>query len=152
MKHKSRLIFIGILISLFILSLGSASAEMPDYIKIKNINMELHGTDATFTVNYELDAVARIYILMLGSSSLEPVIDDLFHEFNNVSTISTMYDHAVVKATDVTYQNPEQGLNYYFHDSCPFGTTVNLYVKFPSGVEREHLNVICTPNLFFEIS
>jgi len=152
MKHKVILIFIGILISLFILTSGSASAEMPDYITITNINMELHGTNASFTVNYELDTVARIYIIMLGSSSLEPVIVDLFHEFNNVSIISTMYDHAVVEAINVTYQNLEQGSDYYFHDSCPFGTTVDLYIKFPSGVEREHLDVICTPNLFFEMS
>ena len=149
MKHKVILIFIGILISLFILTSGSA--EMPGYIDVNSITMELHGTDATFTVNYELDTVARIYIIMLGSSSLEPVIVDLFHEFNNVSIISTMYDHAVVEAINVTYQNPEQESGYYFHDSCPFGTTVDLYIKFPSGVEREHLDVICTPNLFFEM-
>jgi hypothetical protein len=149
MKHKVILIFIGILISLFILTSGSA--EMPGYIDVNSINMELHGTDATFTVNYELDTVARVYMIMLGSSSLEPVIVDLFHEFNNVSIKSTMYDHAVVEAMDVTYQNPEQGSDYYFHDSCPFGTTVDLYIKFPSGVERAHLDVICTPNLFFEM-
>ncbi len=124
---------------------------MPGYIDVNSITMELHGTDATFTVNYELDTVARIYIIMLGSSSLEPVIVDLFHEFNNVSIISTMYDHAVVEAINVTYQNPEQESGYYFHDSCPFGTTVDLYIKFPSGVKRAHLDVICTPNLFYEM-
>lgn len=149
MKHKVILIFIGILISLFILTPGSA--EVPGYMDVTGITMELHGTNATFTVNYGLDTIAGIYIIMLGSSSLEPVIEDLFYEFDNVTTISTMYDHAVVKAINVTYQNPDQDSDYYFHDSCPFGTTVDLYIIFPSGVVREHPDVICTPNLFFEM-
>ena len=152
MNHRIIFFLSGIFLSLMILTIGPASAGMPAYFDVTSITMELHGSNATFTVNYDLDTIARIYVLMLGSSGLDQPIRELFSNFNNVTVVSTMNDHAVVEATNVSYKNPEEGSKYFFHDSCQFGTTIDtLIVVFPSGIGREYYYVTGTPNLFFEL-
>ena len=153
MKSTILLIFMGILMLLALFSLEPASAEEPRYLDVYYISMDLDGPDARFTVYYELDIIAQLYVLFLGSGNIEPTIEEIFYDFNDKKVISIRKNYAIVEARNVSYMDPEQKGALYFHDSHPLGTNVEtLEVKFPSGVSRTFSDVLSTPNVFFEVS
>jgi hypothetical protein len=152
MKVRHLLISTGLILTLIILASGHASAELPRYLHVTTVTMELNGTSAAFTVDYELDIIAKLYVLFLGSGSIEPVIQDLFVYFDDVKVTSSMQNHALVTAANVFYQDPAEPNNFYFHDSHQLGATVDKFILvFPKGTRRTLLNVSATPNIFFEI-
>jgi len=151
MNSRIILLITGLLLSSIFLTTGTASAEQPRYIHVNSITMTLEGPDATFNIEYKLDIIAKVYVMFLGTGSIEPAIRDLFNDFNNVQIISVREDNAVVKVRNVSYQDPEQGGNMFFHNSHSLGTTVDTFILvFPSGLERTFSNVSTTPNTFFE--
>ncbi|NOR59034.1 MAG: hypothetical protein GQ469_00120, partial [Methanosarcinales archaeon] len=97
------------------------------------------------------DMIARVYVMFLGTGSIEPAIYDIFSDFNDIQVLSVREDNAVVKVRNVSYHDPEQGGNIFFHDSHNLGITVDTFILvFPSGVERTFSNVSTTQNTFFE--
>lgn len=151
MNSRIILLITGLLLSSIFLTVGTASAEPPRYLQVRSITMTLEGPDATFNIEYELDMIARMYVLFLGTGSIEPAIYDIFNDFDDVEVLSVMEDNAVVKVRNVSYHDPEQGVNMFFHDSHNLGITVDIFkLIFPSGVERIFYDVSTTPNTFFE--
>ena len=145
------LLITGLLLSSIFLTVGTASAEPPRYLHVESITMTLEGTDATFNIEYELNMIARMYVLFLGTGSIEPAIYDIFNDFDDVQVLSVREDNAVIKVRNVSYHDPEQGGNMFFHDSHNLGTTVGTFILiFPSGAKRTFSNVLTTPNTFFE--
>ena len=113
--------------------------------------MELDGPDATFTVNYELDIVARIYVLFLGSGNIEPAINEIFYDFGDYKIVNVRNNYAVVIANNVSYIDPNQIGNFYFHDSIDLGVRVDTFnLVFPTGIKRTFKDVSSTTNTFFE--
>ena len=152
MNSRIILLITGLLLSSIFLTVGTASAEPPRYLEVKSITMTLEGQDATFNIKYKLDAIAKVYVLLLGTGSIEPAIYGLFDDFDNIQILSVREDNAVVKVRNVSYQDPEQGGNILFHDSHNLGTTVEAFtIVFPSGAERTFSDVSTTPNTFFEV-
>lgn len=151
MNSRIILLIAGLLLSSIFLTTGTVSAEQPRYIHVNSITMTLEGPDATFNIEYELDMIARMYVLFLGTGSIEPAIYDIFSDFNDIQVLSVREDNAVVKVRNVSYHDPEQGGNIFFHDSHNLGITVDTFILvFPSGVERTFSNVSTTQNTFFE--
>ena len=151
MNSRIILLITGLLLSSIFLTTGTGSAEQPRYIHVNSITMTLEGPDATFNIEYELDMIARMYVLFLGTGSIEPAIYDIFSDFNDIQVLSVREDNAVVKVRNVSYHDPEQGGNIFFHDSHNLGITVDTFILvFPSGVERTFSNVSTTQNTFFE--
>ncbi len=151
MNSRIILLITGLLLSSIFLTVGTASAEPPRYLQVKSITMTLEGPDATFNIEYELDFIARMYVLFLGTGSIEPAIYDIFNDFDNTEVLSVREDSAVVKVMNVSYQDPEQGENMLFHDSHNLGTTVDTFILiFPSGRVRTFSDLSATPNTFFE--
>lgn len=149
MNYKTLLVLTVILLSSAIT--GTANADTPRYLHVNTITMELDGPDATISVDYELDIIARLYVLFLGSGNIEPAIIELFEDFEDVRVVSIRDDHAVVKAMNVSHEDQEGAGGLYFHDSHSLGTTVDTFVLvFPSGVSRTFTDVSATPNTFFE--
>ena len=152
MNSRIIILITGLLLSSMFMTVGTASAESPRYLEVKSITMTLEGQDATFNIKYELDTIAQVYVFLLGTGSLESAIYGMFEDFDNIEVLSVREDNAVVKVTNVSYQDPEQGGNILFHDSHNLGTTVDtLILVFPSGVERIFYDVSTTPNTFFEV-
>jgi len=152
-SKKILLITIGLLVSIIIIILSSstASAETPRYLHVNSITMELDGPDATFTVNYELDIVARIYVLFLGSGNIEPAINEIFYDFEDYKIVNVRDNYAVVIANNVSYIDPNQIGNFYFHDSIDLGVRVDTFnLVFPTGITRTFKDVSSTTNTFFE--
>jgi len=113
--------------------------------------MELDGPDATFTVDYELDIVARIYVLFLGSGNIEPAINDIFYDFGDYKIVNVRDNYAVVIANNVSYKDPDQIGNFYFHDAHDLGVRVDTFnLVFPTGITRTFNDVSSTTNTFFE--
>ena len=151
MNSRIILLITGLLLSSMFMTVGTASAEPPRYLEVKSITMTLEGQDATFDIKYKLDTIAKMYVLLFGTGSIEPAIYDLFDDFDNIQILSIREDNAVVKVRNVSYHDPEQGGNILFHDSHNLGTTVDTFiVVYPSGVERTFSDVSATPNTFFE--
>ena len=151
MNSRIILLIAGLLLSSIFLTTGTVSAEQPRYIHVNSITMTLEGPDATFNIEYELDMIARVYVMFLGTGSIEPAIYDIFSDFNDIQVLSVREDNAVVKVRNVSYHDPEQGGDIFFHDSHNLGITVDTFILvFPSGVERTFSNVSTTQNTFFE--
>lgn len=151
MNSRIILLIAGLLLSSIFLTTGTVSAEQPRYIHVNSITMTLEGPDATFNIEYKLDMIARVYVMFLGTGSIEPAIYDIFSDFNDIQVLSVREDNAVVKVRNVSYHDPEQGGNIFFHDSHNLGITVDTFILvFPSGVERTFSNVSTTQNTFFE--
>ena len=151
MNSRIILLITGLVLLSIFLTMGTASAEPPRYLQVRSITMTLEGPDATFNIEYELDMIARVYVMFLGTGSIEPAIYDIFSDFNDIQVLSVREDNAVVKVRNVSYHDPEQGGNIFFHDSHNLGITVDTFILvFPSGVERTFSNVSTTQNTFFE--
>jgi len=152
-SKKISLITILLLFSIIIiiLSASTANAETPRYLHVNSITMELDGPDATFTVDYELDIVARIYVLFLGSGNIEPAINDIFYDFGDYKIVNVRDNYAVVIANNVSYKDPDQIGNFYFHDAHDLGVRVDTFnLVFPTGITRTFNDVSSTTNTFFE--
>ncbi len=151
MNSRIILLITGLFLSSIFLTVGTASAEPPRYLEVKSITMTLEGPDATFYIKYKMNMIAKIYVLFLGTGSIEPAISDIFNDFDNVEVLSVREDNALVKVRNVSYHDPGQGGNMFFHDSHNLGIIVNDFTLiFPSGVERTFSDVSTTPNTFFE--
>jgi len=152
MNSRIILLITGLLLSSLFITMGTASADPPRYLQVRSITMTLEGPDATLNIEYELDMIAQVYVFLLGTGSIESAISGLLSDFDNIQVLSVMEDNAVVKVMNVSYQDPEQGENMFFHDSHNLGTTVDTFkLVFPSGAERIFYNVSTTPNTFFEV-
>lgn len=150
MKKKYRTIITGILVALLLLPV--VHAETPRYMHVTSITMEPDGANAIFTVRYELDFIARFYVLFLGSGNIEPAIYDLFYDFENVKITNIRKDYAVIRASNVSTRGSEQMGGFYYHDSHKLGTTVDSFtVIFPNGGTKTFFRINATPNAFFEI-
>jgi hypothetical protein len=151
MNSRIILLVTGLLLSSIFLTVGTASADPPRYLHVESITMTLEGPDATFNIEFELDIIAQMYVLFLGTGSIKSAIYDIFDDFDNVEVLSVRKDGAVVKVRNVSYHDPKQGGNMFFHDSHNLGTIVDTFkLVFPSGVERIFYDVSTTPNTFFE--
>ncbi len=152
MNNRIILLITGLLLSSIFMTVGTASAEPPRYLEVKSIKMTFEGQDATLNIKYELDTIAQVYVFLLGTRSLEPAIDDMFDDFDNIQVLSVREDNAVVKVMNVSYHDTEQGENILFHDSHNLGTNVPTFtIVFPSGTERTFSDISTTPNTFFEV-
>ena len=118
------------------------------YFDVTDISMHLIDGDAIFEVNYTLDSFAKLYVLALGCSYIEPDLISLFQSYNDVKTIRANPDSAALLVRGA-------GKNisgYYLFDSRPLGVRVAKFtVLYPGGLFRTYHNVTSTPNVFFGI-
>jgi hypothetical protein len=128
---NSRLIVTVLLIILFAslipLSLGAAEKRSLD---ITSIIINFDKTDAIFTVYYDISGLPKIFILFLGSKSLEPKIKSVFSDFD-YDIIKMDADKAILRVRNISRLEKE----YYLHDSVKFGEGINtvLYIYTPDS-------------------
>ncbi len=136
-----RLILI-LLALLMLLPMASA-----DSIHVTKTTMEFQGSDAVFTIDYELDFLVKVYVLALGSANLVPEIEVRFASFDDVTIQSLDCEQARVIVGNVSRYDG----GYYFHNSHDFGMVVKkLVVDPPDGSPRTYLKTNSTPNIFYE--
>ena len=135
-----------LLVLTLLLTMPAASAGC---VQVTQTLMEFQSADAVFTLDYDLDFLAKIYVMAFGSAKIMPGIEAQFASFDedNVTIERLDYEQAVVVVKNVSHYND----GYYFHNSHDFGITMEkLVVDLPDGSPRVYLNTNSTPSLFYE--
>jgi hypothetical protein len=128
---KSALIVTVLLIIFFAsLTTFSVGASEKRSFDITSITINFDKTDATFTVEYDISSFPKVFILFLGSKSLEPKINSVFSGFD-YDIIKMDADKAVLRVRNIS--RPEK--EYYLHDSVRFGESIKtvLYIYTPDS-------------------
>jgi len=127
--------------------LMAASPASADCVHVTRTTMQFQGADAVFTVDYDLEFLAKVYVLAFGGTKIVPEIEERFRSFDNVTIGRLDYEQASVTVKGVSHYNN----GHYFHNSHDFGMTIEkLVVKPPDGPPRTYLRVNKTPNIFYE--
>ncbi len=144
MKNLVLVLFIVLVLASFLpFTEGTPERRSLDIISL-TINFDK--TDAIFTVNYDLGTLPKMYVLLLGSKSIEPKISSVFSNFN-YEIIKMDQDKVIMRVNNISRSIP----GYYLHDSRKFGTTIDkIYVYTPdSPVFKEYSNRNSTPDTFY---
>jgi hypothetical protein len=134
-----------LLVLTLLLTIPAASAGC---VHVTRTLMEFQGTDAMFTLDYDLDFLAKIYVMAFGSAKIVPEIEARFASFdeNDVTIERLDYEQAVVVVKNVSHYDNE----YYFHNSHDFGITIEkLVMDPPDGPPRVYLSTNSTPSIFY---
>ena len=116
-----------------------------NYFYVKDMNMRLNESNATFEVNYSLETFTKFYVIALGCKYIEPDLISLLGNFNNLITIRADPDSASLTAIGAGKYNS----GYYLFESRPLGEKVDkLTVVYPEGGARTFYNMTSTPNVF----
>jgi len=134
-----------LLVLTLLLTMPAASAG---YMHVTQTTMEFQKEDAVFTLDYDLELLAKIYIMAFGSAKIVPEIEARFASFDedDVTIERLDYEQAVVVVKNVSHYDD----GYYFHNSHNFGMTMEkLVVGPPDGSLRVYWNINSTPSLFY---
>lgn len=146
MKQALLSLFI-LLVAIISLSVtGYALNEEGQYIHLKQMDIRFEGTDAQVTFYYELDMFSRVYVFLLGSYNLQPTLENVLFDFEQVEVREIGRNHAVVHVSNISRQNSE----YYLHDSRALGAKVDmLTMVYPDGSSRNVPGATSTPYTFY---
>ncbi len=142
---KSILVLFMVLVFASILPLsGGTPASRP--LDITSLIINFDKTDATFTVNYDLGKIPKMYVLLFGSKSIEPRIKAVFVNFDYEITKMDQ-DKAILRVKNVS--RVDKG--YYLHDSRQLGASINTIIVYTPDSPRptEYSNLNSTPNKFY---
>ncbi len=105
MRFKSAFtIWMGVL--LITMPIVSATdTQRSNYIHIESVTMTFEGSDMNVTVTYKLDLFAKLYMLLFGTRVVEPKLEGIFAEFENVEIRNVSQDSAEIFAVDVLIQD-----------------------------------------------
>ena len=137
---KSALI-VTVLLILVLTLLIPFSGGTPDNrsLDITSLTIDFDRTDAIFTVNYDMGGLPKMFILLLGSKSLEPKIKSVFFEFD-YDIIKMDAEKAVLRVRNISRLDK----GYYLHDAKKLGEyidTVYIYTTdSPRPREYSHIN------------
>jgi hypothetical protein len=144
---KSALI-VTVLLILVLASLTPFSNGTPDRrsLEITSLTIDFIKTDAIFTVNYDLGGLPKMFILLMGSKSLEPKIESVFLEFD-YEIIKMDQEKAVLSVKNVSWLDK----GYYFHDSIKFGEYIDTVYVYTTGSPRprEYSHINTTQPTFY---
>jgi len=141
-------VFVAITALALVFLVGISSANMGrDYLQVQEVTMVLEDCDAVFEVQFELDRLARLYVLALGSKHIEQDMTEILVGFDDVTIKKAGSNEAVLVARGAA----EQSGGYCLFDPKPLGLKVpKLTVVYPEGVSRTYYDVTETPNVFCE--
>ncbi|KXS42111.1 MAG: hypothetical protein AWU59_1789 [Methanolobus sp. T82-4] len=141
------LLLFALITVLFSLSMtGYAVSNDGQYIHFREMSVEFAGTDAEVTLYYDLDVFSRVYVLLLGSYNLEPTLENVLFDFEDVEVVEIGNNRAVLYVEDISRQNSE----FYLHDSRNLGATVDvLTLVYPDGSSRRVPYATSTPYTFY---
>ncbi len=134
-----------LLVLTLLLTMPAASAGC---VQVTRTLMEFQGADAAFTLDYDLDFLAKIYVMAFGGANIVPDVEAQFASFDedDVTIERLDYEQAVVVVKNVSQYDD----GYYFHNSHDFGITMEkLVVDPPDGSPRVYWNTNSTPSLFY---
>lgn len=143
MKKSVLILFIVLVSASLPFTEGTSDRRSLD---ITSLTINFDKTDATFTMNYDFGRLSKLYILLLGSKSIEPKIKSVFSSFD-YEIIKMDQDKTILMVKNISRLDK----GYYLHDSVKFGETIRtIYIyTHDSGRPREYFNINSTPNIFY---
>ncbi|RXA16950.1 hypothetical protein EQO05_13230 [Methanosarcina sp. MSH10X1] len=116
------------------------------YIHLDSMEIAFSKTDAKISIEYHLSPFAQAYIFLFGSKHLEPKIEEIFFDFENVKVKEIGRSSALIQVKGVSRRSDE----YYLHESREFGMAPDtLTVIYPEGARRNIQHAKFTPNTFY---
>ena len=116
------------------------------YIHIDSMVIEFNKTDADVQIQYNLSPFAQVYMFLFGSKHLEPKIEEIFFDFDNIEVQKIGRTSALIHIKDISRQNEE----YYLHDSREFGMQPDvLTLVYPDSTRRNIAHAKETPYVFY---
>lgn len=116
------------------------------YIHLDSMEIAFSKTDAEISIEYHLSPFAQAYIFLFGSKHLEPKIEEIFYDFENVEVKEIGKSSALIEVKGVSRRSEE----YYLHESREFGMSPDvLTVVYPEGAKRNIEHAKFTPNTFY---
>jgi len=98
------------------LAIPATAAQQGDgEIHITKIVVEPRGPDMNFTVYYETNFFTRVFSIIFGAKVLQPTIEHLFANFNNVSLLSIDSNNGIAKVTVKNMSRLSEG-GWYVYD------------------------------------
>jgi hypothetical protein len=137
---------------LILSTIADCSAAGSEYLYITEVTMRLEGNNATFELNYTLDAFTRIYVMALGCRYLEPELRSFLGGYSDVLLIKADTEGAALLVVGAGKYNS----GYYLFDSMPFGSKdkplkegiARFSVVYPEGRIRTFYNLTATQSVF----
>ena len=116
------------------------------YIHINSMVIEFNKTDADVQIQYHLSPFAQVYMFLFGSKHLEPKIEEIFFDFDNIEVQKIGRTSAVIHIKDISRQSDE----YYLHDSRMIGMQPDvLTLVYPDNTRRNIEHAKETPYVFY---
>jgi len=116
------------------------------YLKVNEVTMWLEGYNATVELNFNLNFLAKTYVLLFGAKTIEPEIKE-FLPFEEIEVLKLNDKRAVVKVINITRSVDERKDRIYYlyqpyHFSYPIKRIVIVY---PDGTRLELFDRDSTP-------
>lgn len=116
------------------------------YIHINSMVIEFDKTDADVQIQYHLSPFAQVYMFMFGSKHLEPKIEEIFFDFENIEVKRIGRNSALIHIKDISRQSDE----YYLHDSRILGMQPDvLTLVYPDKTRHNIEHAKATPYIFY---
>ncbi|AKB67724.1 hypothetical protein MSMAL_1181 [Methanosarcina mazei LYC] len=117
-----------------------------NYIHIDTMVIEFNRTDANVQIKYHLSPFAQVYMFMFGSKHLEPKIEDIFFDFENIEVRRIGRSSALIHVNDISRHDDE----YYLHDSRELGMQPDiLTLVYPDRTRQNIEYARATPDIFY---
>ncbi|AAM06666.1 TPA: hypothetical protein HA338_11895 [Methanosarcina acetivorans] len=117
------------------------------YIHLDTMVIEFDKTDANVRISYHLSPFAQVYMFMFGSKHLEPKIEEIFFDFENIEIQRIGINSALIHVNDISRQKDED----YLHDSRELGMQPDvLTLVYPNGKRKNIEHAKNTSDIFYE--
>lgn len=115
-------------------------------LHVTSLTIQFDKEDAMFDVNYDLDKLSEMYIIVIGGKSVEPKLRRTFSNFD-YDIIKMDQNRAILKVKNISRLDK----GYYLHDPHKFGDTIDIVYIYSPGSSRakEYFNTDSTPYYFY---
>lgn len=144
---KKLMLLIVIVLTLVSIFPHTEGAQGTRVFDVSSLTIKFDKTDAEFTLRYDIGTFPRLYILLMGGTSIEPNINDLFSKFD-YEILKLDHEKAILRVRNIS--RFEKG--YYLHDSTSFGTKIKNVIVYIPGEARpsEYFGLNATKNTFYQ--
>lgn len=120
------------------------------YIYVKDITMRLENENATFELNYTLEAFTRLYVLVLGCRYIEPDLRSILGKDADAKLVRVGPDSAALEISGAGERKyGSNNSQYYVFKPIRLSTTAEYFkVVYPDGIFRIYKNLSETPAVF----
>lgn len=140
-----------VLVCLLVISFTFPSAlaqEEGEYLHIERMFLQFDDQDAIATLYFDLDLFGDIYVFAFGARHLEPELERIFIDFDEIRIREIGRDKAVIDLSNVSRKNDE----FYLFDEKKMGVMIDdLTILYPAGPSKHLNDVSVIPNLFYEV-